>query len=406
MTRGILLFLVLLLANSAYGRAGYLRTKDGKTLVWNNDLKSGEEVTWSGGRDAKGYATGAGTLTWYRVTRTFMTGSNIPSGKGPSTVTSRYSGKMAKGKLEGTVAVADTTGRTFHAKFSGGKREGEWSAGPGPTATPASRAREQGQGEMAVKAPSPSATPVPIAPAKEKAAEDTVIETPTRTNDSLGSLTRPPSTLREAAAAEASPEPSIIPISAPTLTPASTPTPRATVAAMPRATATATARATATPRANSTATATLTPRATLTPAATASLVSAGTADDAKIVAALDTLYQAAVKGNDAGTMDRILADDFVLVTGRGRASTKADLIKAAREKRAIYEQQEEQEGTQKVRVWGDTAVVTALLSIKGTEEGKPLDYQLWFSDTYVRTPAGWRYAFGQASLPLPKADAK
>ena len=52
---------------------------------------------------------------------------------------------------------------------------------------------------------------------------------------------------------------------------------------------------------------------------------------------------------------------------------------------------------------GDTAVVTALWWAKGTEDGKPLDYKLWFSDVYVRTPAGWRYVFGQASLPLPKA---
>lgn len=28
--------------------------------------------------------------------------------------------------------------------------------------------------------------------------------------------------------------------------------------------------------------------------------------------------------------------------------------------------------------------------------------KLWFSDTYIRTPAGWRYAFGQSSIPLPK----
>jgi hypothetical protein len=30
--------------------------------------------------------------------------------------------------------------------------------------------------------------------------------------------------------------------------------------------------------------------------------------------------------------------------------------------------------------------------------------RLWFSDTYVRTAAGWRYFFGQASLRLPDAD--
>ena len=105
-------------------------------------------------------------------------------------------------------------------------------------------------------------------------------------------------------------------------------------------------------------------------------------------------------------MDQILADDFVLVNGRGKVSSKADLIESARKKEVTYERQDEEPGTQKVRVWGDTAVVTALLWIKAVQGGKPADYKLWFSDTYVRTPAGWRYVFGQASLPLPKTESK
>ena len=44
-------------------------------------------------------------------------------------------------------------------------------------------------------------------------------------------------------------------------------------------------------------------------------LNASSEEDAKTVAALDTKYQAAVKSNDAVTMDQILADDFVLVTG-------------------------------------------------------------------------------------------
>ena len=120
---------------------------------------------------------------------------------------------------------------------------------------------------------------------------------------------------------------------------------------------------------------------------------------AKAVAALDTQYQAAVKANDAATMDRILADDFVLVTGRGKTYGKADLLEEARTRSTIYEKQDELE--QKVRVWGDTAVVTALLWIKGVSDGKPIERKLWFSDTYVRTPKGWKYVLGQASLPLP-----
>ncbi len=102
--------------------------------------------------------------------------------------------------------------------------------------------------------------------------------------------------------------------------------------------------------------------------------------------------------NDAEAMDRILADDFILVNGKGMTFTKADLLREAREKTVIYERQDDSQQT--VRVWGDTAVVTALLWLKGTREGKPIERKLWFSDTYVRTPSGWRYAFGLASLPL------
>lgn len=71
-------------------------------------------------------------------------------------------------------------------------------------------------------------------------------------------------------------------------------------------------------------------------------------DDEKVVAALDTEYQTAVKNNDAATIDRILADDFVLVTGPGKTYTNVDLLEEARSKRVIYERQED--ANQKVRI--------------------------------------------------------
>lgn len=128
---------------------------------------------------------------------------------------------------------------------------------------------------------------------------------------------------------------------------------------------------------------------------------ASPADDAETVADLDTRYQLAVKQNDATTMAGILHDEFVLVLGDGRTASKEDLLKSAREKRFVFEQQDEEPGSQVVRVWGDTAVVTAKLRLKYTRDGKHTDRKLWFSDTYVRTSGGWRYVFGQASLALP-----
>jgi len=130
---------------------------------------------------------------------------------------------------------------------------------------------------------------------------------------------------------------------------------------------------------------------------------AGVAEDKQAVADLDTRYQRAVKENDAQAMAAILHDDFVLVTGKGTVYTKGDLLKSARDKEIVWEQQDEDPGSQTVRVWGDTAVVTAKLWLKYKAEGQQVDKKLWFSDTYIRTPQGWRYAFGQSSLALPPA---
>jgi ketosteroid isomerase-like protein len=125
-------------------------------------------------------------------------------------------------------------------------------------------------------------------------------------------------------------------------------------------------------------------------------------DDKKTVEQLDVEYQKAVEQNDTRTMARILADDFVLVVGNGSTFTKNDLLKDAASGNTRYEHQVDSDRT--VRVWGDTAVVTAKLWLKGLEDGRQVDYHLWFSDVYVRRAKGWTYVFGQASLPLPKAS--
>ena len=111
------------------------------------------------------------------------------------------------------------------------------------------------------------------------------------------------------------------------------------------------------------------------------------------VAALDTEFQAAVAKNDAATMDRLLMDDYILVSSKGAVETKADLLKEARDGKTVYTRQDDAQQT--VRIWGGTAVLTALLTAAGTEDDKPFEYHVWFSDTYVCTASGWRYAFAQ-----------
>ena len=136
-----------------------------------------------------------------------------------------------------------------------------------------------------------------------------------------------------------------------------------------------------------------TPAVFLACAVFASAGIAATPDDTATVAALDREYQLAVKHNDAETMARILADDFVLIAGNGTVHDREALLAQARSGSVHYQQQDELE--QQVRVWGDTAVVTARLWVKGTRDGQAFDRKLWFSDVYVRTAGGWRYVLGQ-----------
>ena len=121
--------------------------------------------------------------------------------------------------------------------------------------------------------------------------------------------------------------------------------------------------------------------------------------DSAAVALLDERYQAAVERNDVEGMDSILMNDFTLVVGSGKVFNKKNLLESARAREVVWEHQAATQRT--VRVSGNTAVVTALLWERGVSNGRTIDKKLWFSDTYVRTPIGWRYFFGQASLALP-----
>ncbi len=117
--------LSILVTSSAFADGKYQRTKDNRTIVWNQDPKPGDAATWSGDRDRDGYATGFGTLTWY-------TASSQSSGESKETIYARYFGNMIKGKLDGPVN-GHSKGVTGHAVFADGKRVSRWAAGPVPS---------------------------------------------------------------------------------------------------------------------------------------------------------------------------------------------------------------------------------------------------------------------------------
>jgi hypothetical protein len=248
--------LLLLFANGAHGGT-YQRTDDRKARVWNDHPGRGEKASWSGDLDSDRYATGPGTLTWFKVEPPVVTGSNIPASRRERVVVlSRYSGNMVRGKLDGPVENVDSKGTTFHALFANGSRVDDWAPGPAPTPTPDRRRHgraeeapvvtesvheprptpnqrrdEQGQEGSVAAASTQEPKPTPDQqrdqPAQERSVtessakgpkltpdqrrdqtRDAVVEAPTQGTASL-ELGRPPSSLRMSVVAAASPQASV-----------------------------------------------------------------------------------------------------------------------------------------------------------------------------------------------------
>jgi ketosteroid isomerase-like protein len=79
----------------------------------------------------------------------------------------------------------------------------------------------------------------------------------------------------------------------------------------------------------------------------------------------------------------------------GKITTRADDIGEARKndpKSEIFENYD-----MKVRVHGDTAVVTGKMHTKGISGGKPFDAQFQFTDTFVKDGGRWRLLAGHVS---------
>lgn len=144
----------------------YQSTRDGRTKIWNNDPKPGDEGTWVGGRDRERYASGFGTLSWYSgKKRSVKVLGVIPDEKPP--LYARYYGNMVRGKLNGLVNV-HTKGETGHALFVDGVRAGRWIAGRAPSRMPQEPRTEMAKQETE-EPESPAEGPKTGKPAKSTA---------------------------------------------------------------------------------------------------------------------------------------------------------------------------------------------------------------------------------------------
>ena len=214
----VYIVLVVLLTTGPVLAGQYQQTKDGRTLVWNEDHKPGDLVSWSGKRDADGYATGYGTLTWYAPPEDMLeAGSNLPRKR--YRVSSRVTGTMVHGKFGEAPPIATTAPLTAIEPEKLKKRGlfGFLRPRPKPTpapveGTPEPRPKPRSTNvEATPQKPNPGPTNAAAIPPSRATARPSAAPA----NDSLDSLMHAPSSLK-LDSPTASPSPAI---PSPTATP-------------------------------------------------------------------------------------------------------------------------------------------------------------------------------------------
>lgn len=92
-------------------------------------------------------------------------------------------------------------------------------------------------------------------------------------------------------------------------------------------------------------------------------------------------YEAMTKA-DTGYLRFILSDDLVYTHSNGLVETKTDFIQSISSKKIVYKQIGVRE--QKIKLHQKTAIVTGVLHVSGSLNGKDFDIDLRYTNVYIK----------------------
>jgi ketosteroid isomerase-like protein len=99
-------------------------------------------------------------------------------------------------------------------------------------------------------------------------------------------------------------------------------------------------------------------------------------------------YDAAQLANDGAWFERMLADDYVFIGADGVVSSKADFVRDMRSRDLIWKSVAVKDV--RVRIYGNTAVVTGRFFGEGTYKGSPLDERQRYTSVWIKRNGRWR----------------
>jgi ketosteroid isomerase-like protein len=124
------------------------------------------------------------------------------------------------------------------------------------------------------------------------------------------------------------------------------------------------------------------------------------ADTVSDLKALDAKLTDAFKARDVKTLDKYTAEGYIEIDPRGGLHTKKQFLEHLTKGTAKFEDLKETEV--KVRVYGDTAVLTGLLHLKGTVGDKDISGDYRWTRVYNKKDGEWLCVTEQHTYVHPK----
>jgi ketosteroid isomerase-like protein len=115
------------------------------------------------------------------------------------------------------------------------------------------------------------------------------------------------------------------------------------------------------------------------------------ADTKSKIAALEQLWNQAYKAGDKAALGSILDDAIVLINDDGSIQTKAEFLTSVKPlvSQPTAQQQQVAPESLNVRVFGNVAIATGVLRVKGIERNKSYARRERFVDTWLMKGANW-----------------
>jgi ketosteroid isomerase-like protein len=119
------------------------------------------------------------------------------------------------------------------------------------------------------------------------------------------------------------------------------------------------------------------------------------ARDEREIRGIEALLCHAFEIGDAAALRKHMDNTFTQTSSRGEVTDFEQNVAEVAKREPRYEVFRNHD--QKIRFYGDSAIILGITTVKGTSEGRPFSADFQYTDTWIRRNGAWKIAASHAS---------